>query len=200
MISTRSWSRRGLRFVRYADDFLVFTKTSEAARRVLRFRGTLPDAETEAGGQSAEEPHLQHRWSRVSRLYLPRLRRPDSRQPEEYPEVQGPRKRDHASQTGRVDARRCKELRQYLHGWMGISVWYRSKASSANWTSGSAAAFVAVTGSNGATHEPGFETKETGRSHGKPFPWQQQQRPMGMSRTDGSAHGHHGTYLGNMDW
>jgi RNA-directed DNA polymerase len=26
--------RRGLRFVRYADDFLVFTKTSEAARRV----------------------------------------------------------------------------------------------------------------------------------------------------------------------
>lgn len=28
--------RRGLKFVRYADDFLVFTKTSEAARRVAR--------------------------------------------------------------------------------------------------------------------------------------------------------------------
>ena len=27
---------RGLHFVRYADDFLVFTKTSEAAQRVAR--------------------------------------------------------------------------------------------------------------------------------------------------------------------
>jgi len=31
--------RRGLRFVRYADDFLVFTKTNEAARRVYRSVG-----------------------------------------------------------------------------------------------------------------------------------------------------------------
>jgi RNA-directed DNA polymerase len=31
--------RRGHRFVRYADDFLVFTKTSEAARRVYRSVG-----------------------------------------------------------------------------------------------------------------------------------------------------------------
>ena len=31
--------KRGLRFVRYADDFLVFTKTNEAARRVYRSVG-----------------------------------------------------------------------------------------------------------------------------------------------------------------
>jgi len=32
----RELENRGLHFVRYADDFLVFTKTSEAAQRVAR--------------------------------------------------------------------------------------------------------------------------------------------------------------------
>lgn len=65
---------RGLPFVRYADDFLVFTKTSEAAPASRPIDRDLSHAKTQAGGQSSEESPLPDRRRRILRILVRRLR------------------------------------------------------------------------------------------------------------------------------
>ncbi len=95
--------RRGHHFVRYADDFLVFTKTSEAARRVY----------------VSVSRYLRRKLKLVVNRQKSRICSTDGVEfvgfvfvgyggqirvsPQEHPEVQGPRPADHASQPRRVD-------------------------------------------------------------------------------------------------
>jgi hypothetical protein len=81
--------KRGLPFVRYADDFVIFTRSRRAAERV--FEGVIRylTEGSSPGGKPGEEPNRARGWSRVPRL---RLLRPeegsDPRVGEERPEIQ----------------------------------------------------------------------------------------------------------------
>ena len=111
--------QRGLRLVRYADDFLVFTKTSEAARRVYDSVGRYLTRKLKLVVNLQKSRILPHGRSRVPRLHLPRLQRPDPRQPEEHPQVQGPRAQITRRNRGVSMSHRYQELRWYFQGWVG---------------------------------------------------------------------------------
>ena len=79
---------RGHRFVRYAEDFLVFTKTEKSAQRIFESVERYLTRKTKTGSQQSEEPHMQYQRGGNLRIPLRRLRRSDSSQPEEHAEIQ----------------------------------------------------------------------------------------------------------------
>ncbi len=95
--------RRGLPFVRYADDFVIFTKSDAAAQRVyasverfLRERLKL--------SVNQEELHPQDGWTGVCRLRVRGLWRPDSCEREEAGGIQTTRRGDLSQEPQRLDA------------------------------------------------------------------------------------------------
>ena len=133
--------RRGLRFVRYADDFLVFTKTSEAARRVFASVGRYLTRKLKLVVNRQKSRICSTDGVEFLGFIFDGLRRSDSRQPEEHL-----RSSRIASARSRVAIAACR-WRVGTKNFAGISragwatsVSCRSRVSSASWTSGSAAA------------------------------------------------------------
>jgi RNA-directed DNA polymerase len=111
--------RRGLRFVRYADDFLVFTKTSQAARRVYGSVGRyltrklkLVVNRQKSRVCSTEEAEFLgftfHGFGGQIRIRPTNIKKFKDRVREITRRKRG------VSMT-----RRCQELRRYFQGWVG---------------------------------------------------------------------------------
>ena len=155
----------------------------------LRVGGSILNAKTEAGGQSPEEPRLQHGWSRVPRFHLPGLRRPDSRQPQEYPQVQGPGARNHAPQSRRVDVppvSRTSPVFPRLGGllWPGANQELLQRTGQVGPTSPPVLLLEAVAWPPNPDRAL-EEARHSGARSG--YTWCQQQRPVGAVRQSGSA-------------
>jgi RNA-directed DNA polymerase len=76
--------QRGLRFVRYADDFLVFTKTSNASQRVYRSVEHYLTRKLKLVVNHQKKQHTPDRRNRVPRLPFRRLWWAIPSQPEEH--------------------------------------------------------------------------------------------------------------------
>lgn len=143
---------RGLRFVRYADDFLVFTKTRPAARRVF----------------ASIERYLTRKLKLVVNQQKSRVCRTDGveflgfafqgyggqfRVARKNLDKFQSRVREITRRSRGVSfAQRCAELRRYFQGWVGyFRLVLQSRASSTSWTNGSAVASGCVSGRAGRT-------------------------------------------------
>jgi RNA-directed DNA polymerase len=181
--------RRGLHFVRYADDFLVFTKTREAARRVYVSVGR----------------YLTRKLKLVVNRQKSRVCSTDGVEflgfvfkgyggqirvrCEESPQVQGPGKSHHASQPRRVDVPPVSRTSPVFPGLGGLL------------RPGANQELLQRTGQVGPTSHPVLlletvaspadqdrqleEARHSGARSG--YTWCQQQRPLGDVRQSGSA-------------
>jgi group II intron reverse transcriptase/maturase len=117
---------RGLHFVRYADDFLVFTKSGEAAARVavsienyLTRKLKLVINHQKSRVCRTEGVALKKKMERA-RLRFRRLGRSDSSQPEERTQVPGSYEGDHSTQSGSLHEASISGTASLLSGLGGL--------------------------------------------------------------------------------
>ena len=145
---------RGLRFVRYADDFLVFTKTREAARRVYGAVGRYLTRKLKLVVNRQKSRICSTNGVEFVGFIFTGYGGQIRVSPKNIKKFKDRVKEITRRKRGVSIASRYKELRQYLNGWVGYFRLYRSRVSIATWTSGSAGAFVRVTGNSGGNHGP----------------------------------------------
>ena len=150
--------KRGLLFVRYADDFLIFTKTRIAAERVFRSveryltskLKLIVNRDKSCVCTTKGVEFLSYRFDGYSG-YIEVSPKSLSRFKKRCREILN---RNH----GKSTTQRLGELRRYLRGGSPTSLWKRARVCLRSSTNGFAAVREHVSGSNGVSQAPASGT------------------------------------------